>query len=145
MTYAIDTGAGTQLCAGLPEQTVWTVAQRKADALGESVFVYEMSAPEGGAAAVEVAPAAPVADKFPTISIRTAAGRAETLARARECVAGDYLAEFDPAESADDPQSCCGYSEPLLAEVNRVLRRRGLALRADDVGLVVAALDEVAS
>lgn len=42
-TYAIDTGDGNELCSGLsPESYAREVAQRHANRLGESVYLYEI-------------------------------------------------------------------------------------------------------
>jgi hypothetical protein len=53
---------------------------------------------------------------------------------------GTYLAVYWEGER--DPGSRCGWSDSALSEIRRRLRARGLTLRADDVGLVVATLEE---
>lgn len=55
----------------------------------------------------------------------------------RAAAEGDYLAEFEDGPE-DDPQSLCGYTEPEMAEIDRQLGERGLIIRTDDAGLVVA-------
>lgn len=41
-SYSIDDGNGNQLCAGLPAHTAREIAQRKADELGEAVWLYKV-------------------------------------------------------------------------------------------------------
>lgn len=41
-TYAVDTSDGNELCGGLPAETARETAQRWADRLGQSVYLYEM-------------------------------------------------------------------------------------------------------
>ena len=53
---------------------------------------------------------------------------------------GAYLAMYWEGER--DPGSRCGYSDVTLSEIRRRLRSRGLTLRADDMGLVVATIEE---
>lgn len=52
-------------------------------------------------------------------------------------VAGEYLAYYD--ETTRDDGSRCGYSDSELSAIRVQLRKRGLALIADDRGLLVIA------
>lgn len=56
-TYSIDDAHGTEICAGLSEHEARAAAQRWADRLGASVYLYEA---DSEAPAVEVAPTAGV-------------------------------------------------------------------------------------
>jgi hypothetical protein len=55
-TYAIDTGDGFQLCAGLPGHLVGREAGKRADQLGESVYLYAEGQGEDDVESVEVEP-----------------------------------------------------------------------------------------
>jgi len=46
MTYRIDDGFGQEICDGLNEHNVWTIARQKAYERGESVYVFESGAKE---------------------------------------------------------------------------------------------------
>lgn len=63
----------------------------------------------------------------------------EAIIWARTAEAGDYLAEYedDDLDDVSDPGSRCGYDDPTLDEIERVLRARDLTLCATDVGLEV--------
>jgi hypothetical protein len=137
-TYGIVDGNGDSLGEGITEQRIWAIAQRKADDRGEPVYVYEMV---DNAEQVEVRPS----QMIPTTSIHETASRAEVMAWASTCNVGDYLATYDETEADDDPTSECGYGSELLADCERALRTRGLTLRADDCGLVVAVTDGAGS
>jgi len=50
---------------------------------------------------------------------------------------GDYLAKYDDHTDKENEGSRCGYSDQELGEIRGCLRHRGLALRADDQGLLV--------
>jgi hypothetical protein len=65
--------------------------------------------------------------------------REDALSWAREAESGDYLDEYedDGLDAESDSGSRCGYDDETLDAVERVLRERGLALRADDCGLIV--------
>ena len=58
---------------------------------------------------------------------------------AQRAPAGDYLAAY-PAGSVLDaetkPYALCGYDDATIAEIERVLRGRGMQLFADGVGLL---------
>jgi hypothetical protein len=55
-TYAIDTGDGHQLCAGLTGHLVGREAGKRADQLGQSVFIYAEGQDETNVESVEVEP-----------------------------------------------------------------------------------------
>jgi hypothetical protein len=55
-TYAIDTGDGFQLCAGLTELRASREAEQRADRLGESVWLYAEGQGENNVESVEVKP-----------------------------------------------------------------------------------------
>ena len=65
---------------------------------------------------------------------------ATDLAWAHTAEAGDYLAEYDDDDltAESDPGSRCGRDDSHLDDLRAVLRERGLALSADDRGLVAA-------
>jgi hypothetical protein len=58
---------------------------------------------------------------------------------AKSADAGDYLIEYADTglTDAEDPGSRCGFGDDELAEIEQVLARRGLSLRADDEGLLI--------
>jgi hypothetical protein len=57
-TYAIDTGDGHQLCAGLPGHLADSVARQRADQRGESVYLYAEGQDEDDVQSVEIKPSA---------------------------------------------------------------------------------------
>lgn len=68
--------------------------------------------------------------------------RAADLQWAEPAAAGEYLAEYEDAET--DPSSRCGRDDSTLDAIRRVLRGRGLRLVADDRGLCAAKGEEEA-
>jgi len=54
--------------------------------------------------------------------------------------AGDYLIQYATCgiTAEDAPGSLCGYAEPEIAQLDAILSSRNMALRADDIGLVVS-------
>jgi hypothetical protein len=65
--------------------------------------------------------------------------RAEALAWAQDAQVGDYLGEYDDVDADRDPGSRCGYDDPTLDDVRRILRARGLTIETDDTGIRVEA------
>lgn len=61
---------------------------------------------------------------------------AELRAFGQESEEGDYLAYYEDTDDSD-VGSRCGYSDPDLDMVKRLLFERGLTLTADDEGLMV--------
>jgi hypothetical protein len=61
---------------------------------------------------------------------------------ARQADAGDYLIAYATCgvDPADDAGSRCGYGDDELAEIDSILERAGLTLKADDIGLVAVAV-----
>lgn len=62
---------------------------------------------------------------------------ASAMRWARAAVQGDYLITYEDSGLTDDedPGSRCGFDDAELAEIEAELRKRGLTLLADDVGL----------
>ena len=65
----------------------------------------------------------------------------EAIQWAKTAEEGDYLVYWDEDgfNSETDPDSRGGFDDAELAEIETVLRRRGLTLEADDIGLAARA------
>lgn len=63
----------------------------------------------------------------------------DAIGWARSAPAGDYLAAYPEGSVLDaetNPYALCGYDDATIAEIEWVLRGRGMQLFADRVGLL---------